>query len=113
MTPAFHITLEDLLACWRAAVAHGGDADEELAAEIALAIAREAAFTRGAPDAALAGDKSLASAAERFRSRAPRSAPALSNPNDLRALSAVAAALASVQPRQTGAASKKDCGHDD
>lgn len=101
------VTLEDLLACWRAAVAHGGDVDPELAAEITLAIAREAAFTRATPDAALPGDKSLASAAERFRSRAPHAAPAFSNPNDLRTLAAIASALASVQLRHTTKAPKK------
>lgn len=94
------ITLEDLLACWRAAVAFGGDEDAGRAAEIAPAIAREAQFTRAEPETLSQGDRSLASAAKRFRVRGAHHAPSFSNAHDLRALAAVASAPASILQRQ-------------
>lgn len=87
------VTLEDLLACWRAAMAVGG-ADADLAAEATCAIVREARFTQTTPDATLPGDRSLAAAADRLRLRAKAQTSAnFSNPDQLRALAAVALTL--------------------
>ena len=90
------IVLEDVLACWRAAISIGAGDDPAHAAELTRAIFRDAAVFRLTPDARSEGDRSIASAANRFRARAGRSqmrTPSLSNADELNALAAVAAAL--------------------
>jgi len=106
MAAIHRVTLEDLLACWRATVALGARSDPEIATDVSRAIATEAAFAKRTPQATLAGDNSVASAAQRVRPRVRPDAPraSLSNSADLRALGFVAVALAGLmtQPGSPG-----------
>lgn len=98
-----HITLEDLLSSWRAALALGGGEDREMAIVVARSILRQAGFSHDNPDALDIGDRSVASAADRLRLKAQKTGypeASFSNSTDLRVLSVVSSVFASELARR-------------